>query len=282
MGFDCYVIGYCISHFDERWELHVDDSMEIDLLVKGVRSSSVVKGMIWHLSLSLQSLSFSQIITQIREFCGLDVLDILYYQGLYIFSDDDGVILQQLIAPWSGLRRLAYSGGDGTNDDELNFISLMFQPSSLQVLDLYVSGEDIVLHELLPHKNTNLEVLRISSNLLRPLAALIVNITSLIYLEINSATKHVPDTIGPLDSDLPVLTNIVQSHCTLEELHVRVIEDSTDPSTNLLQLIEAAGNNQLKKLRLHESDYDKLPPHIRKQYKHLVKRRGRYISSLLY
>ena len=76
VGFDWYTTGYCISHFDERWELDVDDSddsMEIDLLVKGVRSSPVVKGMIWHLSLALQWLSFSQIITQIREFSGLDL-----------------------------------------------------------------------------------------------------------------------------------------------------------------------------------------------------------------
>ena len=63
-----------------------DDSMEIDLLVKGVRSSPVVKGI--HLSLALQWLSFSQIITQIREFSGLDCLVILL-QELYVVSDDD-------------------------------------------------------------------------------------------------------------------------------------------------------------------------------------------------
>ena len=157
----------------------------------------------------------------------------------------------------------------------LNFIShRMFQPSSLQVLDLYVGHEDIVLpHELLPHKNTNLEVLKISSNLLRPLAALIVNITSMIYLEINSYSNESTETKGPLDSDLPVLTNIVQSHRTLEELHVGKIiyqNDSTDSSTNLLQLIEAAGNSQLEELRLDKSDYDKLPPHIHEQYEHLL------------
>ena len=225
VGFDWYVTGYCISHFDERWGLRIKDSMGIDLLVKGVRSSPVVKGMICHLDLILESLSFSQSITQIREFCGLDCLQILFKE-LYVVSvdHDDEVIVQQLIAPGSGLRRLDYSGGYGTND-ELNFISLMFQPSSLQVLDLYVRGEDIVFHhELLPHKNTNLEVLKISPNLLRPLAALIVNITSLIYLEINSGSKDYPETIGPQDSDLPVLTNIVQSHHTLEELHVGKIK----------------------------------------------------------
>ena len=44
------------------------------------------------------------------------------------------------------------------------------------------------------YENTNLKKLTISNNFLRPLAALIVNITLLTYLEITD----------PLDSDLPV------------------------------------------------------------------------------
>ena len=267
VGFDWYATGYCISHFDKRWGLYIDDGI-IDLLVKGLRSSPIAKGRIWSLDLTSDSLSFSQVITQIREFFELDSLLVMFHANV---SFDDEVILQQLIAPGSGLRRLVYVN----NFDTLNFIShRMFQPSSLQVLDLYVGHEDIVLpHELLPHKNTNLEVLKISSNLLRPLAALIVNITSMIYLEINSYSNESTETKGPLDSDLPVLTNIVQSHRTLEELHVGKIiyqNDSTDSSTNLLQLIEAAGNSQLEELRLDKSDYDKLPPHIHEQYEHLL------------
>ena len=86
-------------------------------------------------------------------------------------------------------------------------------------------------------------------------------------------------------TDLPVLTNIVQSHHTLEELHVGKIKyhyTSTDPSTDLLQLIEAAGNSQLKELRLDKSDYDKLPSYIHEKYKHLVMQHDlRYISPLL-
>ena len=227
-----------IASATKRWGLYIDDGI-IDLLVKGLRSSPIAKGRIWSLDLTSDSLSFSQVITQIREFFELDSLLVMFHANV---SFDDEVILQQLIAPGSGLRRLVYVN----NFDTLNFIShRMFQPSSLQVLDLYVGHEDIVLpHELLPHKNTNLEVLKISSNLLRPLAALIVNITSMIYLEINSYSNESTETKGPLDSDLPVLTNIVQSHRTLEELHVGKIiyqNDSTDSSTNLLQLIEAAG-----------------------------------------
>ena len=62
--------------------------------------------------------------------------------------------------------------------------------------------------ELLPHSNTNLKKLIISRDFIHLLAALIPNIVSLTYLEI----------LYPLDSDLPVLTNIVQSHHTLEVL----------------------------------------------------------------
>ena len=70
-----------------------------------------------------------------------------------------------------------------------------------------------------------------------------MNITSLTDLRISYLR----------DSDLPVLTNIVQSHRTLEVLEIREImdrSDSPDLSTNLLQLIEAAGigNSQFKKL----------------------------------
>ena len=96
--------------------------------------------------------------------------------------------LQQLIAPGSGLRRLEYRNRRFKNTIELHTskpISLLFQPSSLQELTLDLGLQDIVLHdELLPHENTNLKELTISRNLLHPLAALIMNITSLTYLEI--------------------------------------------------------------------------------------------------
>ena len=48
VGFDWYATGYCISHFNRRWDLvmrHVSEE-NIDLLVKGLRSSSVAKGKI--------------------------------------------------------------------------------------------------------------------------------------------------------------------------------------------------------------------------------------------
>ena len=166
VGFDWYATGYCISHFDERWGLTIDDNMGmegIDLLVKGLRSSSTTKGRIQYLSLSLKSLSFSQVITSLREVCELHHLKVKIH--------DDEVILQQLIAPGSGLRRLEYSGKICTN----TLISL-FQPSSLLELKIDV---EIVHHELLSHENTNLKKLTISSDLLCPLATLIVNITDL-------------------------------------------------------------------------------------------------------
>ena len=143
-------------------------------------------------------------------------------------------------------------------------LAIFFQPSSLQELRLkYVYDVLIDCHEPLPHVNTNLKELTISRNLLHPLAALIKNITSLTYLKISNS---------PLDSDLPVLTNIVQSHHTLEVLQIGEISSLMYKShETLLQLIEAASNSRLKKLRIHEFDYNnKLPPHIHEQYKHLL------------
>ena len=121
------------------------------------------------------------------------------------------------------MRRLEYSGESHMS----TLIPMLFRPSSLQELTLCVGYEEIILHEFLPQENTNIKKLAISCNLLHPLAALIVNITSLTYLEIGAL----------LDSNLPVLTNIVQSHHTLEVLEIGYIMRDynalTKPSTNL-------------------------------------------------
>ena len=91
------------------------------------------------------------------------------------------------------------------------------------------------------------------------LATLIITITSLTYLAINDL----------LDSDLPVLTNIVQSHHILEVLHI--YEINCIDSTNLLQLIEAADSNEhVVTFKLDESVYDQLPLDIQVQYVHLL------------
>ena len=253
VGFDWYATGYCISHFDERWGLDIHDVNigveEIDLLAKGLKSSPTAKGKIWFLYLSLRPLFLSQFIIPLREFCELHYIIINVHFDL---DHDDEVILQQLIAPGSGLRRLEYTCVLHSN----TIVPLLFQPSSLQELTLDVGYKEIVLHhELLPHENTNLKKLIISPNLFHPLAALIVNSTSLTYLEISYLR----------DSDLPVLTNFVQSHHTLEVLTLGDILDvkeyytSWGSSTNLIKLIEAAGNSRLKKLRLTRDEFHYLP-----------------------
>ena len=225
VGFDWYATGYCISHFDERWGLVMDYESEenIDLLVKGLRSSSIAKGRI--LSLNIRS-SLSVIIT-LREFSQLEKVLLRKVN----IDRDDLVIIQQLIVPGSGLEYLYI--WDIKSQISSLLISTILQPSSLQELILY-TDDTINETQLLPHGNTNLKELYISRNLLHPLAALIVNITSLTYLNIYS----------PFDSDLPVLTTIVQSQHTLEVLFIYTIQNCTD-STNLLQLIEAADSNEL-------------------------------------
>ena len=254
VGFDWYATGYCINHFDERWGLlmttNEPEEEKIDLLIKGIKSSSVAKGSIWYLNL-LSSLS--AVFTQLREFCQLHRLEI------QDFDHDDNVILQQLIAPGSGLKRLWISVNELPYASTL--IPTLFQPSSVENLVL-LTDDTILGTELLPHGNTNLKELSISGNLLHLLAALIVNITSLTYLLIDSVLQ---------DSDLPVLTNIVQSHSTLGVLTISKINHCIN-STNLLQLIEAADDSEhVVILRLHKSDYDKLPAHIHKLYEDLLK-----------
>ena len=256
VGFDWYATGYCISHFDERWRLVMafDSKENIDLLVNGLRSpgeGSIAKRNI--LSLNLINGSSLFVIFTLREFSRLKKLEL----SMVNIDHDDLVILQQLIAPGSELEFLSIYGIKSQISSLL--VSTIFQPSSLQELTL-ITFETINETQLLPHGNTNFKKLRISRNLLHPLAALIVNITSLTYLEIDY----------PLDSDLPVLTNIVQSHHTLEVLCISKIQNYTD-LTNLLQLIKAADSNEhVVTFKLHTSDYNQLPPHIHDQYKHLL------------
>ena len=260
VGFDWYATGYCISHFDERWGLHIDDRKMgiegVNLLVKGLRSSHVAKKRIRFLDLSINSFSFRQVITPLTTFCELHHLII---SGDHYYDHDDKVMLQQLIAPGSGLGRLTVDVIDISI-----LIPLLFQPSSLQVLVLVYGVQLTNPLELIPHKNTNLKTLSIPSNLLRLLTEMIINSSSLIYLWL----------VNPiLIDELPDLLYIVLSHPTLEVLQMYDLYDQ--PVTILLQLIEAAGNSRLKKLRLNKSDYNKLPPHIHEQYKYLLEPRGK-------
>ena len=206
VGFDWYATGYCMSHFNRKWSLAIKSSVvkeNISLLLKGL----VVSG-----SLSVE-------------------LDRLLL-GASIDHDDE-VILQQLIAPRIELGYLTYTG-NCTN----TFILLLFQHPSIQILKLFIYTLDNNAELQLPHSNTSLLKLTIFSNLLRPLAGLIMNSTSLNCLGI---TKPIQD------SDLPVLTNIVQSHRSLKELRITNTAGD-DASDNMLQLIETASTcRQLKK-----------------------------------
>ena len=250
LNIDWYATGYCISHFDEQWQLDLVSALvspeQFDFFLKGLRSSPIAKGRIH--SLFLPMMSFSQTFIPLREFCQLESLEL---HGVTIDHDDE-VIIQQLIAPGSGLRRLRYSQVFQIGKYPDTFITLLLQPSSLQVLILDVSDDYAVGTELIPHSNTNLKEL-ISQ------VAFVPNVNSLTYLQI----------IFPRPSDLPVLTNIVQSHHTLEVLHIGEIYDRY-ASTDMLQLIEAANKSQLRELILDESIYCRLPPHIHNLYSHLL------------
>ena len=170
VGFDWYATGYCISHFDERWDLVMNNVSEenIDLLVKGLRSSSIAKGRIW--SLNITESSFSVIGTLLIKFSLPKKLKLSWVN----IDHDDLVIFQQLIAPGSELESLVIY--DKNSQINSLLISILFQPSSLQELTLITVGT-INETQLLPHGNTNLKKLYISGNILHPLAALIVNIS---------------------------------------------------------------------------------------------------------
>ena len=95
-------------------------------------------------------------------------------------------------------------------------IPLLFGCSSLKNLQLFI--DDFHRADLPHHSNTNLEYLSISGELIHSLASIIPNITNLTYLGID---VPIPE------SAIPVLTNIIQSHPSLE-----VLELNTDDVDN--------------------------------------------------
>ena len=260
VGADWYATGYCISHFNERWGLVLKDAtyVNIDVLVMGLRSTSVAKGNIQVMEMISSSFSLSQIFSQLRRFCQLRSVKLQDCSC----SDNDVALLQQLIVPGSGLRRLVYKNMDVNTMCADTLVPTLLAQSSLEELTIdtfFVS----IKTDLLPLNNTNLKVLVISDSLLRSLAVLLPNITSLAYLRITS----IPN------SDLPVLTEVVRSHATLQVLEIGGSYQYNEPAytPSLLQLVKTAGSNQLQELRLVQNKYDSLPLHIREQYKHLLK-----------
>ena len=250
VGFDWYVTGYCISHFDVRWGLCIElnlDAAETDLFLKGLGSSP--NGRIQ--SLWLTERSFSQIFSQLGRFCQLINL---HLWGVNIFDSCDVNILQQLIAPGSELRYIFSFDCEFS----LDTLQTLFDQSSLE--ELIINNDTMHFAFLFPHKlkNTNLKRLTITGDLIQPLAAVLPNITSLTYLRVNWPV---------FDSDVLVLIDLVQSHTTLEELELCSDEANgyelkdldVDPTlTNLPQLIEIADNSRLV-LIVEEDYYDYLP-----------------------
>ena len=178
VGFDWYVTGYCISHFNVEWRLstkHASDE-NIDLLVKGLRSSSIVIGKIQelHIHSSCKSLN------ELKDFCQLCSLCLQYV----IIDEDDEVMLCQLIEHQSRLRRVEcrtvhdvfkYAGKG-------SFFSQLLGLSSVEELRI---GPSNINTELLPHSNTNIKKLTFHQELIQPLATLLPNVTSLTDLKID-------------------------------------------------------------------------------------------------
>ena len=230
VGLDWYATGYCISHFSHKWSLDLTflEKENISLLIKGLKSS-MASG-----PLSVQ-------------------IDTVVLSRLRIdHNDDEEVILQQLIGMIQ-LRSLVCYGFECTS----TFISLVFQHPSIQSLDLRLFGLDIDTELQLPHCNTSLLNLTTYSFDLCQLAKLILDCTSLNYLEITEISY---------ESALPVLINIVQSHPSLEILKIGDgIECNYRLSRKLFDLIKAAArNSRLKSLILTQYAYNKLPSHLKK------------------
>ena len=84
VGIDWYAMGYCISHFDESWGLHIHATNlrkeNIDLLRKGLDEESLQKkapgASLKYLYMSKSGLPVSQVFTSLKKFCQLERLDV--------------------------------------------------------------------------------------------------------------------------------------------------------------------------------------------------------------
>ena len=262
VGIDWYAMGYCISHFDERWGLHATGlrKKNIDLLEKGLKSpnSTSVSGRLKYLHISKSEVSVSAVIASLSDFCQLECLELFYIN----INEKDEEALKKLIAPKeSGPKSLTYrTMNECTHTSSL--IPMLLDDSSLERLVVRTGSEVNMDTELLPRSNANLKELIISCELVQPLAALLPNTSLMIHLVVDTLVY---------DSDLsPFLTSLVESHSALQVLELGKIVDYdsnpnpaynllTSASSNLCQLVKVAINSQLKKLKLHEEDYDYLP-----------------------
>ena len=186
VGFDWYVTGYCVSHFDLRWGVniyrlsHATKEKAIDLLVKGLKSAPIAKGRIYEIYVNDSELSLFQIFHELKEFCQLQSLEL---QFILCHDKDSMAMLQQLIAPESGLRKLNYLNRPVPIEGYISsLIPLLLDQSSLEELVINFGTCERIEH--LPRKNTNLKKLSLSSQLIRSLEALLPNITSLTCLKI--------------------------------------------------------------------------------------------------
>ena len=261
VGIDWYAMGYCISHFDERWGLHATSLRKenIDLLEKGLKSPITsksppnVSGRLRYLHVSKSEVSVFTVITSLEKFCQLECLELFYVK----VDEEDEEALKKLTATTNGLKSLTYrTGNEYTSTRSL--IPMLLEDSSLKEL-VVRTGSVVSINTKLPHTNTNLKKLTISCELVQPLAALLPN-TSLTHLVVDSQVY---------DSDLPILKRLVESLSSLQVLELGKIVYSSSPkptsstsgatSHNLHQLVILASTSQLKMLKLHQEDYDHLP-----------------------
>ena len=206
VGFDWCVTGYCISHFNVEWGLSIEHATDenIELLVKGLRSSSTAKGKIEELHVH----SSCKLLSQLKEFCQLHSLCLCSVS----INKDDEVMLCQLIEHQGRLRRV---GCVSTYLGEFKY------NGTGSLFSLFLHLEELILHgtniKLLYPNDPNFKKLTISQKVIQPLATLLPNLTSLTYLEI----------VNPvLDSDISVLITTVQSlHVLLLKVFYGVARD---------------------------------------------------------
>ena len=257
--FDCFVLGYCVSHSNYNWRIGVwrpnsdwcvgDEGVE--MLVQGaVEEETHCTGGISWLDLSgngITSESVKHLLNLPRQM--INKLETLVLDDNHLTSEVC-VLLAHLIPHVPYLKLLVLSGNPniGNGGTVPLLISLTQAAHSLEAIDLSKTGigvEDCrALSELLS-SSTSLKWLAISENDLPPgaIELIIHHSSTLTKLYMNSNCFSLQNTIS--------LASVLKTNCTLVHLDLGQCNINSDGACELVSALHA--NNTLQELGLNDN-----------------------------
>ena len=260
--FDCFVLGYCVSHSNYNWRIGVWRTISnwcigdegVEMLVRGaVEEETHCTGGISWLDLSgngITSESVKHLLNLPRQM--INKLETLILVNSHLTSEFCE-LLAHLIPHVPYLKLLGLSGNPniGNGGTVPLLISLTWAAHSLEVIDFSAAGigmEDCRALSKLLSSSTSLKWLGIGKNDLSPEAIeLIISglhyNTALTKLYMNNNCFSLQNTVS--------LASVLKTNCTLVHLDLGQCNINSDGACELVSALHA--NNTLQKLFLNDN-----------------------------